>query len=160
VVFWSDPWCAKRLEPTGPASDNKQSPKNHMGNRSGKPLSVCCRHRALCLESTAVTSSSQNTASKHVQIVGIHSRDTVIMQICPFQIVGTSKSSRRGKLLPGLTKPFRMNLVEEHIVRIFVSLALGRTVSEIWGYNCCHAFQSGKICPQNHQAPRPPRDPG
>jgi len=66
-----------------------QSPKNHVrhtGNRYGKPLPVCCRHGGFCLETTAVASSSRNTARKHVRIVGINSRDTVNMHICPFPI--------------------------------------------------------------------------
>jgi len=77
-----------------PASDIKQAPKNHFrhtGNRSGKPLPVCCGHGWFCLESTAVASISRTTASKHVQTVWIHYRDTVSMHMCPLPIVGPSK---------------------------------------------------------------------
>jgi len=80
----SGPRCSKRSEPTGPASAIKQSPKHHVRytlNRSGKPLPVCRRHGGFCVESTTVASSSRNTASKIVQIVGIHYRDTVNMHM-------------------------------------------------------------------------------
>jgi len=111
----------QRSEPTRPASGIWLSPKNHVrhtGNCSGKPLLVCCHHRGFCLELTAVASSSRNTAGKHLLIVGIHYRDTVNMHMCPFPIVTTltkTKSSRRSKLLPVLTKPHTVNLVDEHI---------------------------------------------
>jgi len=60
---------------TGPASDIKQSPKKIRpthGESLRKPLPVYNRHGGFCLESTAVASSNQNTANKHVQVLRIH----------------------------------------------------------------------------------------
>jgi len=78
---------------------------------------VTCHHGRFCLELTAVASSSRNTASKHVQIVGIHYCDTVNMHICHSQLSERRKKSpvEEVNYFRFLTKPHRINLVDEHI---------------------------------------------
>jgi len=144
VVFQSGTWCAKRSEPTGQFKAIKQSPKNHIRhtrNRSVKPLPVC-------LKSTAVASSSQNTASKLVQIVGIHYCYTVNMHLWPFRIV---RKSPVGEVNFFQFWPNLINLVDEHVGGLFEFcsfLALGRTVSEIWGDNFVMRFRGGNFAPK------------
>jgi len=51
-----------RLDCQNPLNDRD----GHTGNRSIKPLPVCCSHGLFCLESTAVDAHLRNPSSKHV----------------------------------------------------------------------------------------------
>jgi len=93
---------------------------------------------------------SRNTASKHVQTVGIHYRDTVNMHMCSFLVDGTSKKlSPVGEVnyFRFLTKPRRMNSSTSTLVVVkFLILSAYRTHRfRDMDYNFCHAFQRGKF---------------
>jgi len=121
-------------DPTGPASDSKQLPKNHVGH-TGNPLEktvpVCCSDAGFCLESN---SRSIRRANKLRKCECTTARPLTCIYIYIYIYTKswfmeirqrTIKSCLKCKLLQVATKPQRMNLVGEHI-SVMISANFGQ----------------------------------